>query len=109
MSRPAPCSISARRTSLTAILMSSISSTEYPAIAATPLAVSRSTRESVGSGGSRTTTGPSTVVSFTTALDREVLGGASDLQQPTHFRTDSPQRDMLATVARSTAGAEQAA
>src|SRR3954466_4011863 len=109
MSWPAPCSISARSTSLTAILMSSISSTEYPAIAATPLAVSRSTRERVGSGGSRTTTGPSTVVSFTAALDQEVLGGAGDLQQATHFRAESAQRDLLAAVTGPAAGAEQAA
>src|SRR3954454_4243914 len=108
MSWPAPCSISARSTSLTAILMSSISSTEYPAMAATPLAVSRSTRDSVGSGGSRTTTGPSTVVSFTTALDREVLGGAGDLQQATHFGAYSLQRDARAAVVRAAAGAEQA-
>ena len=94
--------------SLTAILMSSISSTEYPAMAATPLAVRRKTRESEGSGGSRTTTGPSTVVSCTTALDREVLSGAGDLQEPTHFRADSLQRHLFPAVAGSAAGAQQA-
>src|SRR3954452_17155572 len=89
--------------------MSSISSTEYPAIAATAWAVSRSTRDRVGSGGSRTTTGPSTVVSFTAALDREVLGGAGDLQQATHFWADSAQGDLFAAVTCPAAGAEQAA
>src|SRR4051794_7817261 len=89
--------------------MSSISSTEYPAIAATPLAVSRNTRDSVGSGGSRTTTGPSTVVSCTTALDREVLSGARDLQQATHFGADSLQGDLFTPIARPPAGAQQAA
>jgi len=59
-----------------------------------PLAASRRTRDSVGSGGSRMRTGPIVGVpavagSVTTGLDGEVLRGARDLEKPKDLRPDT--------------------
>lgn len=79
--------------SLTASLMSSISSTVNPAIDAIPLAASRRTRDREGSGGTRISIGPMSPDLITDALNGELIGGARNLKESPNFRSDRTQND----------------